>query len=131
MKQKVGFGNYGIPAKMPYNEYSGKYIVVTTASGETVSGRYAGVSRDGNMILNPHQTFSWSGLGVRKELSNDNREISPTHIKDITPTTLENLTSYFSHSNAREVMDETKRQKEYLENCRNLSNELFRLGGLK
>src|SRR3990167_6100413 len=131
MKQKVGFGNHGVPAKMPYNEYMGKYIVVTTASGETVSGRYAGISQEGNMILNPHQTFSWLDIGVRKGLSNSDREISPARIGDIMPTTIENLTNYFSHSNAREAMEETKRRKEYLENCRNLSGELFRLSGLK
>ena len=131
MKQKPGFGNHGIPYKTPYNSHIGKYIVITTASGETISGRYVGISQDSNMILNPHQTFSWLGFGVRKELSKNNREISPAHIKDVMPTTLENLTSYFSHSNAREAMDEIKRQGEYLENCRKFSGELFRLGGLK
>lgn len=121
---KPGFGSRG-RQEIPYENYLEEFVVVTKVSGGNFGGRYIGISKEGNMIFNPHEITEYEKVGRRKRVVERDKEIKPSSVEGIEITTLENLREYCMYSNLDEVRSEQKKTSDYLNTGSTLMNQIF------
>ena len=71
-------------------------MIITTAHGRSIGGRYICVSEEGNIKLNPHESHFYTSGQLRKFISERVRELYPSLIVDIMPTSRESLEDFAS-----------------------------------
>ena len=112
MKKQAGFGKENTRKALPHEKYIGKYVSITTMQGDGLAGKYAGISEEGNMIVNPHLSNQYSGGKYNRFLCNEDAEIKSGIVSKIMPTTKRNLEDMIIFFNNLERIEEMKRMKE-------------------
>jgi hypothetical protein len=127
----AGFLNEGKEGRIPYEEYHNKFVVVTKTSGGNFAGRYVGISKEGNMVFNPHDANEYVGSRLRKKVQESDKQVHPSLIGEIEETSRESLEGFCRYVNLYEFAKEQKRVKDSLTNSLELLKQFRFLHNIK
>jgi len=128
----TGFESDRKGREIPYQKYKGRLVVVVKTHGGSIMGVYKGISKEGNMIFNPHESFIYDERGIRKLVLDEDAEIKPELVGEIKPIKgYSSLEEYCRYTNLMEEREEVKRVKEFLENGAAIMGQVGSLHRLK
>ena len=128
--KKIGFGDRE-EREVPYENYLNEFVIVTKHNGNSFGGKYIGISKEGNMIFNPHDAIEYGQFGRRKNVVNKNREIKPSSVEDIEEISEESLREYCVQANLDEIRIEQKKTDDFLKSGSSLISQIFSINGSK